>query len=116
MRKLKSTFLLISVLFMGSLSLASHSESITQYIKSSAVTAKVKEKYLMDRDIKSMHISVKSENGYVILSGYVRTEAQKQKALGVALRINGVNAIKDHLIVRPYPIKQKTVSGAPGKS
>ncbi|MDR3476855.1 MAG: BON domain-containing protein [Gammaproteobacteria bacterium] len=76
-------------------------ETTTQYVKSSAITADVKAKLLADADVKSLHITVKTVKDRVVLTGYVNTDAQKEKAASIASTAEGVKSVTNRLKVKP---------------
>ncbi len=66
----------------------------------SVLTARVKSALLRERGIKSTDVHVESSQGRVLLSGFVDSEEQKQRALRVASRVGGVREVRDGLNVR----------------
>lgn len=66
----------------------------------SGITAKVKTALVDDKAIKSTDISVETEKGVVTLSGFVATQAQAEKAVDVAGRVEGVKSVSDKLHVK----------------
>lgn len=70
------------------------------YVSDSVLTARVKTALLRERGIKSTDVHVESSEGRVLLSGFVDSEAQKQRALRVASRVGGVREVRDGLNVR----------------
>jgi len=71
-----------------------------KYVEDSVLTAKVKTALLKEPDLKSLDVSVESLRGEVLLSGFVKDEGQRQKALKAATAVNGVASVKDALVVR----------------
>lgn len=101
MKTLKLIFLTISLLLMTSFSVLASAGTPTSYVKDSAITADVKAKFLADSDIKSMHISVKTnKDGVVTLTGYVTSDDMKQKAVSIASGADGVKSVTDKLKVK----------------
>lgn len=100
MKMFKLIFLAISVFFMTTFSALSYAETSTAYVKSSAITADVKAKFLADSDIKSTHISVTTKNGIVTLRGYVASADVKEKAVSIAGQVDGVKSVKDKLVIK----------------
>lgn len=75
-------------------------EAASQYISDTTITAKVKYELLTDADINSsLFISVITNDGTVTLSGNVDTATQKEKAIQVTSRVNGVKFVNDKLVV-----------------
>ena len=70
------------------------------YVDDSVVTAKVKAALLKEPDLKSLDVSVETLHGEVLLSGFVKDEGQRQKALKVAVAVTGVASVKDAMVVR----------------
>lgn len=75
------------------------SESTKEYMSDAAITTKVKSKLLATKDIKSLSISVTTNEGIVTLTGNVKTNMQKTKAVKVASKVKGVKSVKDELVV-----------------
>ena len=66
----------------------------------SVITAKVKAALLREQQLKSLDVSVETYRGEVLLSGFIKDEAQRKKALQVASAVSGVTGVKDGLAVR----------------
>ena len=104
--KAKLFFILSLIVFpiVSTMAMSSHKamrqESTGQYVDNSVITLKVKSKLLADPDVKALAISVMSYKGQVKLTGYVNTEAQKQKAGKLAKQVEGVTAVTNALVVK----------------
>ncbi|HLX80410.1 MAG TPA: BON domain-containing protein [Burkholderiales bacterium] len=70
------------------------------YVDDSVVTAKVKAALFKEPDLKSLDVSVETLRGEVLLSGFVKDESQREKAMKAAIRVNGVASVKDAMVVR----------------
>ncbi|ANI30838.1 periplasmic protein [Yersinia entomophaga] len=81
-------------------------KKVDNYMDESATTAKVKSALVEDKTIKSGDISVKTENGVVVLSGFVSSQAEAERAVAVASKVEGVKSVSDKLHVKD----QKTQS------
>jgi hyperosmotically inducible protein len=66
----------------------------------SAITAKVKAALLREPQLKSLDVSVETYRGEVLLSGFVKDESQRARAVKAASTIAGVTGVKDGLAVR----------------
>jgi hyperosmotically inducible periplasmic protein len=75
-------------------------QQLGKAIDDSLLTTKVKAALLRERGIKSTDVHVESNQGRVLLSGFVDSEDQKQRALNVASRVEGVREVRDGLNVR----------------
>ncbi|HKX37569.1 MAG TPA: BON domain-containing protein [Burkholderiales bacterium] len=71
-----------------------------KYIDDTVLTTKVKTALFREKDLKSMDVSVQTNEGRVVLSGFVDSEAQREAALRVARKIDGVRDVKDGLMVK----------------
>jgi hyperosmotically inducible protein len=67
----------------------------------SAITAKIKSKYLVEKNLSSFKISVETKDNTVILSGFVDTAEQKARAEKIAQSVEGVKSVNNALIVKP---------------
>jgi hyperosmotically inducible protein len=66
----------------------------------SLITAKVKTALLREPALESLDVSVETYQGEVLLSGFVKDEKQRKKAVKAAATIAGVTGVKDGLVVR----------------
>jgi hyperosmotically inducible protein len=76
-------------------------ESAGEYTDDSAVTAKVKTALLEDPGLKSLAVSVETYRGQVLLSGFVNSPVQIEKAVSTARAVSGVQSVKNDLHVKP---------------
>jgi hyperosmotically inducible periplasmic protein len=74
--------------------------SIGSRIDDSVITTKVKATLVADGEIKGSNISVETRNGEVVLSGFVDSAEQGERAIGAARRVDGVKAVDSRLAVR----------------
>ena len=70
------------------------------YIADSVITAKVKAALVKDPDVKALEVSVQTEKGVVLLSGFVDSEHEARRAREIAASIVGVKSVKSSLIVK----------------
>jgi osmotically-inducible protein OsmY len=75
-------------------------ETTSQYVSSSNVTAKVKAALLQTPGLSSTDINVKTYKGRVLLSGYVNSKAESQLAQQTAAGVAGVTKVENHLVVK----------------
>jgi hyperosmotically inducible protein len=71
-----------------------------KFVDDAVLTAKVKAALLKEPELKSLDVSVETLRGEVLLSGFVKDQAQREKAMKAAVSVNGVTAVKDALVVR----------------
>ena len=80
---------------------AIHDRIVTgKYVADSVLTAKVKAALLKEPELKSLDVSVETLRGEVLLSGFVQSDAQRQKAMKAAVAVDGVASVKDAMVVR----------------
>ena len=65
-----------------------------------AITTKVKASIFKEPDLKSMAIHVETEKGVVMLSGFVDSKAEADKAVKVAKEVEGVTSVKSAIKVK----------------
>jgi osmotically-inducible protein OsmY len=68
-------------------------ESTGQYIDDTAITTSVKAAILNEATLKSTEINVETFKGRVQLSGFVRSQANIDRAVQVAQGIKGVSSV-----------------------
>ena len=70
-------------------------------IDDTAITTKVKAAMARDKDVSATSVSVETVKGEVRLSGFVDSNAEKQRAGQLALQVEGVRSVQNGLVVRP---------------
>jgi osmotically-inducible protein OsmY len=65
-----------------------------------AITTKVKAGLVKEPDLESLGIHVETEKGVVMLSGFVNSKAEADKALKVAKGVDGVTSVKSAIKVK----------------
>jgi hyperosmotically inducible protein len=70
------------------------------YLGDSVITAKIKAALVQDLNVKSFDVSVTTNKGVVILSGFVTSEKQAQRAQEIANSVAGVKSVKSALAVK----------------
>ena len=66
-----------------------------------AITARIKAKYALDRDLSVFSISINTTNGHVTLAGTVTSHQQIGRAMLIALETDGVREVNSTLQVKP---------------
>lgn len=64
------------------------------------ITNHVKQALLMQNPKTAKNIHVQTENGVVQLSGFVQTKKQIDAAINTALKVQGVQSVKNSLILK----------------
>jgi len=81
-------------------SAASASAKADAYVEDSVITAKVKAALLRAPELKSRDVEVETDHGRVMLTGIVRSKAERDHAVKTAAAVDGVADVKDALVVR----------------
>lgn len=89
----------LMALSLGCASTAKH-EGTGEYIDDSVITTKVKAMIFDEPSLKSGEINVETFKGVVQLSGFVSSQANIDKAVQVARRVNGVKAVNQDMRVK----------------
>ena len=71
-----------------------------QALSEGALTAKIKSKMALDDTVKALSIDVDTKGTVVTLSGSVRSEAERAKAVQLARDTAGVTAVNDRLVIK----------------
>ena len=69
-------------------------------IEDGRVTAKIKAKMALDESVKALDLNVDTKDSVVTVTGEVRSEAERQRALALARETAGVTKVVDHLRIR----------------
>jgi hyperosmotically inducible protein len=76
-------------------------ESAGAYVDDKAITVAVKAKLLEDKSTGGLSINVDTLNGTVALSGFAKSQNEKDQAGMIARNTKGVREVRNGLIVRP---------------
>ena len=69
-------------------------------VADSVITTKVKAALLADPEVKSTDISVETQKGEVMLSGFVRDQKQIDRAMNIARNVDGVKGVQNKLSIK----------------
>ena len=75
-------------------------EGSGEYVDDSVITAKVKTAIFNDSSLKVNEINVETFKGVVQLSGFVRSQADVDKAVQVARGVAGVKSVKNDMRIK----------------
>ncbi|HUJ85766.1 MAG TPA: BON domain-containing protein [Burkholderiales bacterium] len=71
-----------------------------KYVDDSVITAKVKAALVEHEQLKGFDISVQTDHGRVLLSGFVDNPTLRAQALKIASSVDGVRDVHDGIVVR----------------
>ena len=78
----------------------SASGKVEYQVEDSVITAKVKAALLRAPELRSRDVEVETDHGRVMLTGVVRSQAERNHAVKTAASVDGVMDVKDALVVR----------------
>jgi hyperosmotically inducible protein len=78
----------------------STTRSVGTAIDDSGITMRVRSALVADPDVKSLDVTVETRKGEVQLSGFVDSQAQIDRAVDIARRIQGVSAVQNKLALK----------------
>ena len=96
----RSKYFLLSLLVAVPLAVAC-GKTVGETIDDATITTRVKTAMLNDQAVGGLRIDVDTFKGVVTLSGRVKTQAEKDQAVAIARRTDGVAQVKDALQIIP---------------
>ena len=72
-------------------------ETAGQYIDDATITTRVKAAIFSESGLKSTEIDVKTYNGVVQLSGFVSSQADIDRAMDIARKVEGVTSVNNDM-------------------
>ena len=82
-------------------SVARDQQTVGSYVDDTAITTAVKAKMAEDKTVSATSISVETLNGTVQLSGFAKSQAEKDRAESIARTTKNVRAVRNSIVVRP---------------
>ncbi len=96
-----ATTLALALTLIAPLLLSACGKTVGETIDDATITTRVKTALLNDPDVGGLRIDVDTFKGTVTLSGAVKSQAEADKAVAIARKINGVSDVKSTLQVQP---------------
>jgi hyperosmotically inducible protein len=93
--------LTLALVLLAPLSNAACGKTVGETIDDATITTRVKTAMLNDPAVGGLRIDVDTFRGVVTLSGRVKSDAEKQQAVSLARKIDGVVEVKDAMQVIP---------------
>ncbi len=75
-------------------------ESTGEYIDDTVITSRVKAVLLNDPAVSGLAINVETFKGTVQLAGFVKTVAERNRAVQLARDVKGVRQVKNDILIR----------------
>ena len=92
--------LTVAILLLQACAPTATRESTGEYVDDSAITAKIKTKLLGDPTVSGFAVSVETFRGRVVLSGFVNSQAQVDRAIALAREVPGVREVQSALVIK----------------
>ena len=99
MNKVKHRYALVIAAALFGLAGCATSGGGSTWFDDAATTARVKKAIFNEPSLKTMDVSVTTEEGVVDLTGKVKSKAERAKAAAVAAKVEGVKKVKNDLKV-----------------
>lgn len=90
-----------TVIGVAGCSVARNQQTVGSYVDDAAITAAVKAKFAEDKTVAATSISVETLKGTVQLSGFAKSQAEKNRAEAIARNVKGVSLVRNSIVVRP---------------
>jgi hyperosmotically inducible periplasmic protein len=85
---------------MSACSVARNQETVGAYVDDAKITADIKTKMASDKDVAATSISVETLNGVTQLSGFAKSQVEKERASEIARQAKGVRSVRNDIVVR----------------
>ena len=82
-------------------SVARNQQSVGSYVDDAGITAAVKAKFAEDKTVAATAILLETMKNTVQLSGFAKSQTEKDRAEALARSVKGVNAVRNSIVVRP---------------
>lgn len=82
-------------------SVARNQQSVGSYVDDAAITTAVKAKMAENKSVSATSISVETLNGTVQLSGFAKSQKEKDMAAEIARTAKNVRDVRNNIVVRP---------------
>ncbi|MFY3384539.1 BON domain-containing protein [Paracidovorax sp. MALMAid1276] len=82
-------------------SVAREQQTVGAYVDDAGITTAIKAKMAEDRSVSATSISVETLNGTVQLSGFAKSQAEKNQAETIARNTKNVREVRNSIVVRP---------------
>ena len=82
-------------------SVARNQQTVGSYVDDASITTAVKAKMAEDKSVAATSISVETLKGTVQLSGFAKTQDEKNQAEAIARNTKNVRDVRNSIVVRP---------------
>jgi osmotically-inducible protein OsmY len=99
-KSISATMAAIALITLAGCAATPTHEATGQYVDDSVITTKTKAAIFNDATLKSAEINVETFKGKVQLSGFVRSQADVNRAVEIARGIDGVKSVKNDMSLK----------------
>jgi hyperosmotically inducible periplasmic protein len=99
--KLASALTVFALVAMSGCAVTRGQETTGAYVDDTAITTAVKGRYVGNKEVDASSISVETLNGTVMLSGFAKSQNERDTAEEIAMKTKGVKSVKNAIVVRP---------------
>jgi hyperosmotically inducible periplasmic protein len=99
--KFASAIAVLTIVLASGCAVQRGQETVGAYIDDAAITTSVKGRFVDNKEVDAGAIKVETLNGTVMLSGFAKNANEKAMAENLAMRVNGVRAVKNQILIRP---------------
>lgn len=96
-KRISAVFLALALAFALGCASTSTKEGTGEYVDDTIITTKVKTAIFNEPSLKSSEINVETFKGTVQLSGFVKYQADINKAVQIARSVKGVTSVKNDM-------------------
>jgi hyperosmotically inducible protein len=96
-----ATVLVAAFLTLGGCAVTRGQETVGAYVDDTSITTQIKARYVDNKDVDAVAISVETLNGVVMLSGFAKSQAERSNAEMLARKVTGVRNVRNEIVVRP---------------
>ena len=93
--------LVAAFLTLGGCAVVRGQETVGAYVDDTSITTQIKARYIDNKDVDTVAISVETLNGVVMLSGFAKSQAERSNAEMLARKVTGVRNVRNEIVVRP---------------
>ena len=98
---LTAAFVALTLVTAAGCAVSRGQQSAGAYVDDTVITTSVKTRMLDDARVAGTSITVETLNGTVMLSGFAKSQAEKDAAESIARKVDGVRSVKNEITVRP---------------
>jgi hyperosmotically inducible periplasmic protein len=95
------TVTLIALLALSGCAVSRNQESVGNYVDDVGITSVVKSRFIENKQVDAMSISVETLRGTVLLSGFAKNATERSTAETIAWGVKGVTAVRNEISIRP---------------